>query len=354
MPQLKIATFNVEWMISLFEQGQPTLRTTFPGMQIGPIKLAPIADVPGLARRIAGVIREIDPDILGIEEGPPLKTQLETFVADYLGGDYTVLTSNQKNQTVHALVRNSLANDARQLAPTDPQMSRLAGSFFYYPWQGFREQDRKRHSFDRIPLVFEQTLPGGAVVTCIVVHTKSKISKLKTKKQWGDRCPVAVLSALDSRQKLSAEVAQLRRFVDERLAAAAPNPPLIVLGDFNDGPFRDVMEEEFLLHSIIDELVGSVLEPDKYLWHAMKPDLLRTAGTTRFNDPFHEGKVVVELIDHIFLSAWIVSKQAGVALVDGSCIVERAVYDKYDDDVNNDDRGLRPSDHAPVSAMFTY
>jgi endonuclease/exonuclease/phosphatase family metal-dependent hydrolase len=354
MPQLKVATFNVEWMISLFVEKQPKLRATFPGKQLGPIRLAPIADVPGLANRIAGVIRDINPDILGIQEGPPLKSQLERFVADYLNGDYVVLTSNSKNQTVHALIRQPLANGVRQLAPGDPEMARLTGTFSYYPWQGFRKEDRKRHRFDRVPLVFEQALPGGTAVTFIVVHTKSKISKLKTKKQWEDRNPTAVLSALDSRQKLSAEVAQLRRFVDERLAKAGPDAPLIVLGDFNDGPFRDVMEEEFLLHGIVDELVGTVLEPDKHLWHAMKPDLLRTAGTTRFQDPLNEGKIVVELIDHILVSAGIRTQQAGLALMDGSCVVERAAFDKYDDDQHNDDRGLRPSDHVPVSAVFAH
>jgi hypothetical protein len=37
-----------------------------------------------------------------------------------------------------------------------------------------------------------------------------------------------------------------------------------------------------------------------------------------------------------------------------SCQVENAAYDKYNDDVKDNARGLRPSDHKPVSAIFEY
>jgi hypothetical protein len=92
MPKLKIATFNVEWTISVFggvwKTWDGTIPATFPGKSLGGIKLAPIEDVPSLCKRIASVIKVVDPDILGIQEGPPLKAQMELFVKQYLNSNY--------------------------------------------------------------------------------------------------------------------------------------------------------------------------------------------------------------------------------------------------------------------------
>ncbi len=61
-----------------------------------------------MAERIAAVIRDLDVDILGICEGPPLKEQMETFVREKLGGDYTVHTMEDDAQSVHTLVHRRL------------------------------------------------------------------------------------------------------------------------------------------------------------------------------------------------------------------------------------------------------
>ena len=62
MPQVKIATFNTEWMVSLFgglwtTWVSPTIPHTFPGRSLGDIRLEPIEDVPALCERLAGVIK---------------------------------------------------------------------------------------------------------------------------------------------------------------------------------------------------------------------------------------------------------------------------------------------------------
>ena len=81
MSELMIATFNVEWMISIFgglwkPWQSPHIPDTFPGKYFGKIWLEPIEDVPALCERIADVIRDIDAQIIGIQEGPPLQEQL--------------------------------------------------------------------------------------------------------------------------------------------------------------------------------------------------------------------------------------------------------------------------------------
>jgi endonuclease/exonuclease/phosphatase family metal-dependent hydrolase len=358
MPKLKIATFNVEWMISIFggvwKAWDGTIPATFPGKSLGGIKLAPIQDVPGLCKRIAGVIKAVDPDILGIEEGPPLKAQMELFVKQHLNNKYAVFQSNEKNQSLFTLVRNSLASKIAHTSHTDVALKLLSGKFPYYPWLGYRKEDRKSHKFDRIPLVLKFKPSAKRELQIIVVHTKSKFSDLKTRQQWENREKGPVLSALDSRQKLSGEVGQLRKYISSELQQPDANKGLLVMGDFNDGPFADLMEQEFLLYNIVDELVGSFLEPKSYLSHAMTPDVLSKAETVRFSDPLEDGAVVGEFIDHILLSPSIIAGDGAFRLQPKSCQVETAVYDQFNNDVNDNNRGLRPSDHRPVSVVIDY
>jgi endonuclease/exonuclease/phosphatase family metal-dependent hydrolase len=358
MSQLKIASFNAEWMICIFggtwKEWNGKIPKSFPGKKLGDIKLPKIDDVPDLCKRIAGMIQEINPDILGILEGPPRKDQMELFVKEYLDNDYAVYQSNERNQSIFMLVRQSLQNKIKQIPYDSNELSLLNEQFNYYPWIGFRKEDCKKHKFDRIPLVMKFNLFGGRELQFVVVHTKSKFSSLKTKEQWEQRDKNAVLDALDARQKLSAEVAQLRRYLDQQLTPPDNKKGLVVMGDFNDSPFAELMETEFLLHNILDELVGSFLHPDCLMRHAMTPEVLATAKTVRFPDPLDGGAMKEELIDHILISPSVASVNGIFKLVGNSCIVETAIYDNFNDDVNDNDRGLRPSDHRPISAVIEY
>ena len=357
MPQLKVATFNVEWMVSIFggqwKHWNGKIPTSFPG-QKGPIRLAAIKDVPELCRRIAGLITTIDPDVIGIEEGPPLLAQMRLFVSRFLGDRYRVYQSNENRQSIFALVRNALAGQMIQEPHDSPSLVLLNGKFPFYPWQGFQVKDQKQHRFDRVPLVLKFQPTAQKELQIVVVHTKSKFSKLKTRAQWENREKEPVLSALDSRQKLSAEVGQLRKYVTAQLQPLDLNKGVLVMGDFNDGPFADLMEREFLLHNIVDELVGSFLDPDKYLRHAMTSSVLRNAETVRFPDPLQNGQIVGEFIDHVLVSPSLVEGNGAFTLRANSCQVETVAYDQFNADVNDKDRGLRPSDHRPVSAVIDY
>src|SRR5689334_6196799 len=115
MAELKIATFNVEWMIALFgglwnDWQSPDIPASFSGKNLGGIHLEPIEDVSGLCKRIAGVIRDLNAQIIGIEEGPPLQAQLEVFVQRFLDDEYVVHHSNAKMQSICALVHRSIAD----------------------------------------------------------------------------------------------------------------------------------------------------------------------------------------------------------------------------------------------------
>jgi hypothetical protein len=127
-----------------------------------------------------------------------------------------------------------------------------------------------------------------------------------------------------------------------------------VVGDFNDGPFRDLMENEFLVKSILDELVGSFLDPNTYFKHAMDPAVLSSASTTRFSDPLQDGQIVGELIDHVVVSPAIWSGLGAYRVKPGSCQVEEAAWQMGVVGNPEASRDSRPSDHKPVSVVLEW
>lgn len=359
MPQIKIATFNIEWMISIFggtwNGWDGTIPASFPGKSLGGIKLAPIQDVPVLCQRIADVIRAVDPKILAVQEGPPRKDQMEKFVKDFLNDDFVVHSSNPRSQALHFLVHKSIATKVSSFAHDGAETETLRSAIPFYPWGMINADQQKKHKFDRRPLVLTFQPTASKKLRIINVHTKSKFSKLKTPEQWFNRDPEAIGDALLVRQKLSAEIYRLRQFVVSDLGPGNDPPQAaVILGDFNDGAYAELIEKEFLIHNIIDELVGSFLEPDTFLKHAMTPATIAASNTVSFPDPLENGQIVHELIDHVVVSPGIWQSASPFKLKAGSCKVETQAYNQFDASTPQRKRGDRPSDHRPVSAIIEY
>ena len=363
MGQIKITTFNVEWMIALFGLAkdadwlaQPAIPDRFPGGRRGSIRFEAIPDVPALCRRIANTILAVDADVVLIQEGPPLREQMVMFVDRFLGGDYVVHRSNRSDQSIHALVRKPLADKVQPWLPPGATTGSLWREIPYYEWGKIGTADRRLHDSARHPLLLKCELASGANLMLCGVHTKSKFSQLKSLAQWNgrDSKPAPVLDALTTRQKLSAEVARLRSVLTQIVATGLAFGHVVALGDFNDGPFADVMEAEFLVGNILDELVGSFLEPNTYFKHAMEPERLSSASTTRFRDPLKGGQFVEELIDHILLSPGIWSGAGRFRLRPNSCVVESVAWDANVEIAQSEKRQNRPSDHKPVSVVIEW
>src|SRR5436190_5418637 len=130
--QIKISTFNVEWMVNLFKNGQPILLTKqskkTPGLGAKP------KNPQGVADRIASVIDDLEADIIGICEGPPYKAQMQTFVKEKLGDRYAVYSMEDGAQSVHMLVHERLQRGITisQLPAGDPVFQRLRTARQYY------------------------------------------------------------------------------------------------------------------------------------------------------------------------------------------------------------------------------
>ncbi len=349
---VKIASFNVEWMVSLFgglwtdwtpETGIPN---TFAGRQLGPISLEPIQNVTELCERIAATIRQMEAQIVGLQEGPPLKSQMEFFVNEFLDNEYVVFTSNPRWQTIHALVHESVADQVAAEDPDSDEVKALWKDIGFYPWGEIVEDHRIAHDFYRRPLMLTYTPTSGGSVEILVVHTKSKFSSLDLD-GWLERDPEAMHDALLARQKLSAEVRRLRKYVESRIRT--DQDAILVIGDLNDGPLAEEFEEEFMIHNIVDELVGSIMRPDLIMKHAMEPTQMAQAWTAEFHNPLMGNELTRELIDHIMVSPALINGDGGINLVPDSAIVEHAVFDANSDGLR---RSQRPSDHRPISVSL--
>ena len=347
--ELKISTFNVEWMVNLFKNGRPELATKqnkkAPGLGAKP------KDPQGVADRIANVIKEVDADILGICEGPPLKSQMQTFVRQKLDNDYRVYSMEDGSQSVHILVHKRVDNGItfRQVPHSDTIYERLQRVRNYYKFGNVREPHKGR--FTRMPVVLRMERKNK-ITELMALHTKSKISDLKKAAQWEKKSRNEVISAINSRQKLSIEMNEIRKYIAAGLYSRRADS-VIVMGDLNDGISRDVVDDTYLLHSIVHELRGAFHHEIALMRHVLTPEQLQRKGeswTVEFKDPARGGKLTKVLLDHMIFSrkCWEGGK---ICFHQGSGKIEHAAFDKFV--VNNGKtRDDRPSDHKPLSGKF--
>jgi hypothetical protein len=350
MPQtIKIATFNVEWMVNLFKNGKPDLLTRpsarSPGLGAKP------KNPQGVADRIAAVIKDVDPDILGICEGPPLRAQMQTFVKQKLGNDYDVYSMEDGTQSVHALVHKRLAPNVSvtQLPRSHKVFERLRTARPYHKFGNVRIPQMSR--FTRLPVVLRIT-HNGKVTEVMVVHTKSKISELRDARDWAKKTAAKVISAINSRQKLSVEMNVIRKYIAHRLYSEEAES-VIVMGDLNDGVARDIVDDTYLLHSIVHELRGAFHHEKALMRHVLTPKQLQKKGyawTVEFDDATNRGKPTRVLLDHMVFSPFCF-EGGNVCYLRDSGEIEHKAFDKHV--VNKGKtRDDRPSDHKPLSAKF--
>lgn len=345
---IKIATFNVEWMVNLFKPSKADLLTRQNKKTAG-LGAKP-KDPQGVADKIAAVIKDLDADIIGICEGPPKKEQMQTFVREKLGNQYHVFSMPDGAQSVHALVHKRVKGiKVGQLPRTDKVYQRLEHVRTYYRFGNVREPQKAR--FTRLPVILRLERKKK-ITELMVVHTKSKISDLKKAIQWEKRNIAPVISAIASRQKLSVEMNVIRKYIAHRLYSGGAEA-IVVMGDMNDGVTRDIVDESYLLHSIVHELRGAFQHELALMRHVLNGRQLqrkKDAWTVEFRDATAGGKNTRVLLDHMLVSPMCVNG-GQICFVKDSGKIEHHVYDKHvvKKGKSRDDR---PSDHKPLSAKF--
>ena len=346
MPRVKVCAQNVEWMNDWFESGSgpPKFKQTFK-------RDKHTSNTNATATRTAALIKALDADVLGIEEGPSRREELQLFIDTYLSENgqplYNCFLGDTGAAQKVGLLYKPGSVDSAELAP-HASIENLID-----PWQADVDGDAvlDEYHFTRTPLVVDLTI-GGNPLQVIVMHTKSNFIN-GGQELWDDPAQRQnyVVAALKNRRRISTEGMRVRTYLDARLDHDI-GTPVIVMGDLNDGPGLDYFEELYLAHNVTDILIGSAFQPEWLFTHAQHDVDPADRYTAVFDDYVTNEKDKHVLLDHILLSPGL-SSGGGLERVAGSGRVRHAEYDAQV--VNNGaNREDRPSDHRPVSVELEY
>lgn len=339
---------------------------------------------------IAAEISELDADILFVCEGPRGEERALKYFARAAPG-YELVTRNDPTgkeygtlgiQWLWFLVKRSF----RIAAAITPSLLPLA------TWRAFTEtesdgrtKDGKwlvalptfdkttglagaselvRHSHYRHPqtLVFDFK---GRRIEIIGVHLKSKfVDQTDPQKKWVPPAspafddiaaamkasPGFITEAVKARAKTSSEATDVRTYIDRRFAQE-PAPAIFMLGDVNDGPGKELIEDWFLVHDLIGNLQGDVFFAKKFLNHALFdfPDALR--WSVQFEDELDPRRHPNILLDHILFTQALTGDAAWPLRVKGGAgKVEHDIHERVNSLLP---KSIATSDHRPVSVVVT-
>lgn len=247
---MRIATYNVEWFTNLFDHDGQLLED---GAWSARYNVTRADQLTALGI----VFTALDADAVMVIEAPDENRrrstvgQLETFAARYeLRARRAVMGFASETEQEIALLYDpdvlTAVHDPKG-EPTGKRGSDQAPRFdgvFRYDLDV--DTAPELITFSKPPLELAVTAKSGFAFRMIGVHAKSKAPH-------GVREPAEVMRvSIDNRRKQLAQCVWLRQRVEQHLAAGEP---LMVMGDFNDGPGLDVYEKLFG-HSGIEIVLG--------------------------------------------------------------------------------------------------
>ena len=332
---MRIATYNVEWFNALFdddgrlwEDGAPSARY---GISRGRQAVA-----------LGAVFAALEADAVLVVEAPdngPRRSTvraLERFAARFgLRTRRALIGFANDTQQEIALLYDPDAVEALHDPQEGPPPRFDGATRIDLDNDGLGETVR----FSKPPLEVRLTPRRGAALRLIGVHMKSKAPH-------GARDSAHALRiAIQNRRKQLAQCLWLRGRVAAHLAAGEP---LIVLGDFNDGPGLDDYEALFG-RSGVEIVLGSEEEPPELRLqeaHARRA-LSQRIGVLPASARFwlaEERRYFPALIDFVMLSPDLVAR----------CAPRWRIWHPFDDPKIYADAALREallaaSDHFPVS-----
>lgn len=329
MPRLKILNWNVKHMERL---------------------LAPNLNSVQARRRDAVVreVREIDPDIWCLIEGPKSPADADAVANGLFGGDYVAIRApdgkyaQKGTQWIWWFVKQSIANKA-SLLPVSTWDSFTEPSFEVYRWG---QTVASRHSHYRHP----QTLVlnwDGLRVELIGVHLKSKfINQGKT--LWRDDPAAFMREAVEARMKLAREATNVRDYIDSKFEQT-PNPAIFLMGDLNDGPGKEWFEDRFLFFDLISNVQGDVFFAKRYLFHALFDFPQDLRWTAKFAD-FVTNETVPQpiLLDHILFTQGLTDGSLSWKVPHGGGKVEHEIHELVNASLP---QAAQTSDHRPVTVL---
>ncbi len=329
--KLKIAVYNVEWMRNLFHKDGTPKKT---GKELE------------RSKQLTKVINKINPDFIGIVEGPDTladgsKTasqQLELWIAEFgLNPNYKAVHGHPSAGQQELCAIYDSSKIAVSFTPTIDKKNQFDQPFLIDTTNKLIKEQYKHF---RAPLELTvKDLNNKVLTKVIIAHTKSKgiFSAV-------DYAKFEQISARD-RMRLFAECMSIRMKCDDYIKNGAQ---VIVMGDINDGIGMDFYEGRFS-KSAVETLLGEVWYPDNILLSVLPKPKWKSYGwnpsSSRFTDRITEDTVNV-LIDHILVSTKLTA-------INGK--VFNPYEQKNDQDVQDISKELKKaSDHFPIVAEVDF
>lgn len=297
---MRIATYNVEWFNALFDDEDQLLEDDGPSGRHGVSRIEQIV-------ALGIVFTALDADAVMIieapDEGPGRScvAALEGFAARFgLRARKALVGFASESQQEIALLYDPDVLRARHDPQGEPTGKRGSGDAPRFDGV-FRldgndtPEDMQTVRFARPPLELAVETATGMRLRMIGVHTKSKVPH-------GARdAEDAIRVALENRRKQLAQCLWLRQRIESHLAAGEP---LIVLGDFNDGPELDEYDA-LLPRSGIEVVLGwdgprALQLYDRHARKALSRHLAAAPASARFQ--MHDGQFLSALLDYVMLS----------------------------------------------------
>ncbi len=329
--KLKIAVYNVEWMRNLFHKDGTPKKT---GKELE------------RSEQLAKVINKINPDFIGIVEGPDTladgsKTasqQLELWINEFgLNPNYKAIHGHPSAGQQELCAIYDSSKIAVSFTPTTNKKNQFDQPFLVDTTNKLIKEQYKHF---RAPLELTiKDLSNKELSKVIIAHTKSK----------------GIFSAVDyakfeqiserDRMRLFAECMSIRMKCDDYLKKGSQ---VIVMGDINDGIGMDFYEGRFS-KSAVETLLGDIWYPDNILLSVLAKPKWKSYGwspsSSRFTDRITEDTVNV-LIDHILVSAKLTATNGKVF---------NPYERKNDNEVQDISSELKKaSDHFPIVAEVDF
>ncbi len=298
-------------------------------------------------------IRELSPDVLCLIEGPRGEEGIDRVSNDLLGGEWIAVKApdgeyaTQGSQWIWFLVRERLKDRASLLLVAT--WDALAGSSWkVHFWGEIEERDHDHYRHPQV-LVLDW---DGLRVEFVGLHLKSKFVNQEGQSNWkagGAKREEYIRGALTARIKMATEATNVRAYIDAKFGQV-PNPAIFVMGDLNDGPGRELFEEQYLFFDLVSNVQGDVFWARRFLNHALfdfPGDLRWSVLFKDFVQPERDPHI---LLDHILFTQGLVDGSLPWKIGPGAGKVEHEVHDLINATLR---RNEKTSDHKPVSVEVT-
>ena len=214
----------------------------------------------------------------------------------------------------------------------------------------------RNHSHWRHPQVLLTEIDGHRF-EIIGGHLKSKFTRTRPHGSPSDddffaENPKLVADLVKARVKIATECADIRYYIEQRFEGDT-SAPIIIAGDFNDGPGKERIERRFLYHDLMSSLQGEIFFARRFLNHALFDFEEAERWSVYFHDRLEPGRDPKILLDHILFSQSFTGNPQVQPFAfrarPGGGLIEHLVHHAI--------TGTRPkyamtSDHRPVSMVF--